>query len=124
MLKKYTKFFIFFVPSEILLYVLFTYICGKIQLFYSLEVLFIFHLLVFSLSFILTALVNHYFFSATGFAFIGLGLFQMGASIYFLQGLINSNIENKSSDVLVFFGIYFVLLLISTILTVKLLFKN
>ena len=64
--------------------------------------------------------VNKVFFDKTGFAFIAATFIKMMACVLFLFPFIQSDIENKVPDVIMFFIPYFIFLLFDTIFAVRL----
>lgn len=128
MISKIVRFLSFFLPFTLTLFVIQYYISNhflkEIPFYNSVLSIYIFHLVAVLLSYFFLLVINKYFFSYTGFAFLGFGILKMVFSLVFLMPLIKSNVEDKIPDVLAFFIPFFLFLFYETIQSIKLLNQN
>ena len=128
MISKIVRFLSYFLPFTLTLFVIQYYVSNhflkEIPFYNSVLSIYIFHLVAVLLSYFSLLLINNYFFSYTGFAFLGFGILKMVFSIVFLMPLIKSNVEDKIPDVLAFFIPFFLFLFYETIQSIKLLNQN
>lgn len=125
MIKKIAIFFMYLIPVAIVLCFCQEFILGnyfnEIEFKLTTISIYLFHFFSVGVSFVLLVLVNKYFFPQTGYAFLAFGIIKMGLSVWFLMPVIDSNIANKTPDVLSFFMPFFIFLLLETIFSVNLL---
>jgi len=125
MLSKILRFLIYFVPFAVALYFIQNYIATnvlkEIFFFNTTHSIYLFHFIVVAVSYILLILINKFFFSQTGYAFLAFGILKMILSVVFLMPLIKSDLENKIPDVLAFFVPFFFFLFFETIQSIRLL---
>lgn len=92
----------------------------KADLFYSLPVLYLFHILATLLVYILIVLVFFNYKQYTGYAFMGGSLFKMLAAVAFLFPMLLNNTGDAFINLLYFFIPYFLFLFLETFYAVKL----
>ena len=107
MLSKIIRFLIYFVPFALTLYLIQNYIItnvlNEIVFFNSTHSIYLFHFVVVVISYVSLVVINRFFFSQTGYAFLAFGVLKMVFSVVFLMPLVKSNLEDKVPDVLAFF---------------------
>lgn len=125
MINKIIRFLIYLIPYGLTLYFIQNYftitILKETFFFNSTYSIYLFHFLATIFSYTSLIIINKFFFSQTGFAFLACGLVKMGFSVFFLMPLIKSNIEDKVPDVLAFFVPFFCFLFFETVQSIKLL---
>jgi hypothetical protein len=125
MLSKIIRFLIYFVPFALTLYLIQNYIItnvlNEIVFFNSTHSIYLFHFVVVVISYVSLVVINRFFFSQTGYAFLAFGVLKMVFSVVFLMPLVKSNLEDKVPDVLAFFVPFFFFLFFETIQSIRLL---
>lgn len=96
------------------------YFFPELKFYFSTIQIYIFQLLATFAVCLFVFYVNKVFFDKTGFAFIAATFIKMMACVLFLFPFIQSDIENKVPDVVLFFIPYFIFLLFDTIFAVRL----
>jgi hypothetical protein len=114
----YFLFFIFFIGA-IQHYVI-RFLFPDLKFYYATIQIYIFQLIATFVVCTFVFYVNKVFFDKTGFAFIAATFIKMMACILFLFPFIQSDINNKVPDVIMFFIPYFIFLLFDTIFAVRL----
>lgn len=125
MLSKIIRFLIYFAPFVLTLYLIQNYIItnvlNEIVFFNSTHSIYLFHFVVVVISYVSLVVINRFFFSQTGYAFLAFGVLKMVFSVVFLMPLVKSNLEDKVPDVLAFFVPFFFFLFFETIQSIRLL---
>lgn len=125
MTAKFIRFFLFLATLAGGLYWLQSFVISnyfsQTTFFLQAKSNYVFLLSLFLGSYLVVILVNNYFFSQTGSAFLGVGLLKMAVSVFYLMPLVQSNFPDKVPDVLAFFAPFFIFLLFETVQSIKLL---
>lgn len=118
----------YIIPFSIILFFTQNYIVIHIfeesSFFYSTWTIYLFHLLITIFSYLFLLFVNKTFPDNTGFAFMGISLIKMMASVIFLIPLLQSDIKNQIPDVAAFFIPYFLYLFFETFFAIRLINKH
>lgn len=126
-MSPFLNFLKYLVPYSLVLFVAqyfsTTTIFGDIPFFYSTWSIYVFHIIITMLSYLFLLFVNKTFPDKTGFAFMGISLIKMMASVVFLIPLLKSDTIDRIPDVGMFFIPYFLFLLFETIFAVRLINK-
>jgi hypothetical protein len=125
MIKKISKLLMVLVPLTLVLYFCHEFVLSNFLNHLGFELttisIYLFHFFTVIVSYVLLVVVNKYFFSQTGYAFLAFGIIKMGLSVFFLMPVIQSDSVDKVPDVLSFFMPFFIYLLLETIFSVTLL---
>lgn len=124
MKQKLFDFLKIFIPFSILLFVL-HFLANRIFLdeiifYYSIWVIYTFHILATLLIYFLLVYIFENFSDKTGFAFMGASLFKMLAAVLFLLPMLVNNENDPFINLLSFFIPYFLYLIFETYYAVKL----
>jgi len=126
-MSPFLNFLKYLVPYSLVLFVAqyfsTTTIFGDFPFFYSTWSIYAFHIIITMLSYLFLLFVNKTFPDKTGFAFMGISLIKMMASVVFLIPLLQSDTIDRIPDVGMFFIPYFLFLLFETIFAVRLINK-
>jgi hypothetical protein len=126
-MSPFLNFLKYLVPYFLLLlaaqYFITANLFGDTPFFYSTWSIYVFHIIITVLSYLFLLFVNKTFPDKTGFAFMGISLIKMIASVVFLIPLIKSDTIDRIPDVAMFFIPYFLFLLFETIFAVRLINK-
>ena len=123
-MKKQFRFILYFMLSMIIFCAIqhyaIRYFFPNLKFYFSIIQIYSFQLIATLVVCISVFYINKVFFDKTGFAFIGATFIKMMSCVLFLFPFIQSDIENKVPDVVVFFIPYFIFLLFDTIFAVRL----
>ncbi len=126
-MSPFLNFLKYLVPYSLLLFAAQYFITVNLfedtPFFYSTWSIYVFHIIITVLSYLFLLFVNKTFPDKTGFAFMGISLIKMMASVVFLIPLIKSDTIDRIPDVAMFFIPYFLFLLFETIFAVRLINK-
>jgi len=126
-MSPFLNFLKYLVPYSLVLFVaqyfIATNLFSNIPFFYSTWSIYVFHIIITMLSYLFLLFVNKTFPDKTGFAFMGISLIKMMASVVFLIPLLQSDTIDRIPDVGMFFIPYFLFLLFETIFAVRLINK-
>lgn len=124
MKHKLLEFLKIFLPFSIILFFL-HFLANRIFLeeiifYYSLWVIYSFHVISTFLIYLLLVYIYKNFSDSTGYAFMGASLFKMLAAVLFLLPMLLNNENSPFINLLAFFIPYFLYLIFETIFAVKL----
>lgn len=126
-MSPFLNFLKYLIPFAIVLFLAQHFIVAnlfkEIPFFYSTWSIYVFHIIITLLSFLFLLFVHKNFPDKTGFAFMGISLIKMMASVVFLIPLLQSDTIDRIPDVGMFFMPYFLFLLFETIFAVRLINK-
>jgi len=126
-MSPFLNFLKFFIPYSVLLFTAQYFITANlfsdIPFYYSTWSIYVFHIILTSLSYLFLLFVHKNFPDKTGFTFMGIGLIKMMAGVVFLIPMIQSDTIDRIPDVAMFFIPYFLFLLFETIFAVRLINK-
>jgi hypothetical protein len=91
--------------------------------YYSLESIYIFHIVITIAAHLFLLFVHKTFPDKAGFTFMGMGLLKMMACVVFLIPMIQSDTVDRIPDVGAFFIPYFMFLLFETVFAVRIINK-
>lgn len=124
MKQKLLDFLKVFIPLSIILFVLHFFanliFLDEIIFYYSIWVIYSFHIISTFLIYFLLVYVYMNFSDKTGFAFMGASLFKMLAAVLFLLPMLVNNENSPFINLLSFFIPYFLYLIFETICAVRL----
>lgn len=92
--------------------------------FYEIWQIYVFLVSATVITVILVGYVQKVFPDKTGFTFMGLSLIKMAAAIVFFIPLLESEVEDRTGDILNFFIPYFLFLIFEVIYLVRLINRN
>jgi len=125
MIIKISKFLAFLILVTLVLYFFHEFIIdnyvGQTTFELTTISIYLFHFFTVFVSYLLLVIVNNYFFSLTGSAFLAFGIIKMALSVFFLFPVIQSDSVDKVPDVLSFFIPFFIYLFLETIFSISLL---
>lgn len=122
---QFILFFLFFITVICLVqYYLTEYFYSNFKFYFSTIQVYIFQLIATFVVCLSVYYVNKVFFDKTGFAFIAATFIKMMVCVLFLLQFIQSDIENKVPDVIMFFIPYFLFLSFDTFFAVRLMNKE
>jgi hypothetical protein len=125
MIIKISKFLAFLILATLVLYFFHEFIIdnyvGQTAFELTTISIYLFHFFTVFVSYLLLVIVNNYFFSLTGSAFLAFGIIKMALSVFFLFPVIQSDSVDKVPDVLSFFIPFFIYLFLETIFSISLL---
>lgn len=127
-MPKFFNFLKYFAPFSLVLllaqYGVVTTLFKEIPFFYSTMSVYVFHMIITILSCLLLLFVNKKFPVYTGYAFMGISVVKMMASLVFLIPLIQSDLNDRIPDVAAFFVPYFLFLFFEAFFAIRLINKT
>jgi hypothetical protein len=127
MITPLLNFLKFFLPFALVIFGLQYFVTSEVFsttfFYYSLESIYIFHVIITVAAHLFLLFVYKTFPDKAGFTFMGMGLLKMMACVVFLIPMIQSDTVNRIPDVGAFFIPYFMFLLFETVFAVRLINK-
>jgi hypothetical protein len=127
MITPFLNFLKIFLPFALVLFGLQYFVTSAVVpdtfFYYSLESIYIFHIVITIAAHLFLLFVHKTFPDKAGFTFMGMGLLKMMACVVFLIPMIQSDTVDRIPDVGAFFIPYFIFLLFETVFAVRIINK-
>jgi hypothetical protein len=127
MITPFLNFLKIFLPFALVLFGLQYFVTSAVVpdtfFYYSLESIYIFHIVITIAAHLFLLFVHKTFPDKAGFTFMGMGLLKMMACVVFLIPMIQSDTVDRIPDVGAFFIPYFMFLLFETVFAVRIINK-